>query len=328
MSEKLIKTKVLLSGGRPTGKLHLGHYIGAFKKFAELQYDYNSYFILSDLHMLTTKSSQQDIKSLEENAIDMVIDSIAMGVDFNETKFYLQSKIPELTYIFILFQNYITYQRAISTPSFLEMKKHSGDREASLGLVAYPVMEAGDIFALNADFVPVGKDNVDHLRIAQEIIGNINTEFSGNFKIPQFYTDEKTNYLIGLDGTEKMSKTLDNAIYVRDTPDNIVRKINSTPWCKDSDKNVILNYLKVFDVDFLEKSDDYFSLIKNEKKAKSRLIDILVSLILNMQKRIQVFLEDREVARNLLVEGTDKTSVIVRKQLEKLISTLGLNWMK
>jgi len=119
-----------------------------------------------------------------------------------------------------------------------------------------------------------------------------------------------------------------NAIYVRDTPDNIVRKINSTPWCKDSDKNVILNYLKVFDVDFLEKSDDYFSLIKNEKKAKSRLIDILVSLILNMQKRIQVFLEDREVARNLLVEGTDKTSVIVRKQLEKLISTLGLNWMK
>ena len=320
--------KTLLSGGRPTGKLHLGHYLGAFKNFSKLQRDYNSYLVLSDIHFLTTKNSKIEIATIEINSINMVIDCIAMGIDIDSTTFYLQSSIPELTHIFIIFQNYINYTRALQTPSLLEMKKHSKSDDVSLGLLSYPVMEAGDIFALNADIVPVGRDNIDHLAIAQEIIKKINFEFDVKYTIPSCLTDEKTNYLVGIDGSEKMSKSLDNAIYIRDDEYAIKSKVNNMIWHSECfEKNVVAQYLKVFDGEYGEqdklKSDILCGYI-DEKKAKNLLIDVLMDLLMPMQERIKPYIKNKKEIYELLFNGSKKARNIVCQQLESLKSDMGL----
>lgn len=127
--------EIMLSGGRPTGKLHLGHYVGAFKTFADLQENYENYFMISDIHMLTTKSTKKEIDTIFENSINMIIDAIGMGIDPNKTTFYLQSQIPNLSHIFGIFQNYVKIDRVNNTPSLIEMSKHSNQDEVSLGLV-------------------------------------------------------------------------------------------------------------------------------------------------------------------------------------------------
>lgn len=320
--------EILLTGGRPTGKLHLGHYVGAFKQFVNLQYDYESYFILSDIHMLTTKCSKADIATIKRNSINMIIDSIAMGVDVDNTTFYLQSNICELANIFIIFQNYVDYTRPLETPSFQEMKKHSSAGGASLGLVAYPVMEAGDIFALNADVVPVGKDNIDHIVIAQEIIKKMNTEFGSNFKIPNFLTDENTNYLVGINGSEKMSKSLDNAIYIRDDEKTIQNKIDQMIWDSDDlEQNVVVKYLKIFCDEYANIEDTKKYILNrslSENVAKDALTSAIIDLILPMQKRAKPFIENEDRIVDILSKGTKKVEEIVQRQLIDLKSAMGL----
>ena len=196
--------EIMLSGGRPTGKLHLGHYVGAFKTFADLQENYENYFIISDIHMLTTKSTKQEIDTIFENSINMIIDAIGMEIDPNKTTFYLQSQIPNLSHVFGIFQNYVKIDRVNNTPSLIEMSKHSNQDEVSLGLVAYPVLEAADVFSLKTDVVPVGKDNIDHIMIAQEIIRYLNNEFNSNFKVPRYITTDN-NHIVGTDGSIQTS---------------------------------------------------------------------------------------------------------------------------
>ena len=267
--------KIMITGGRPTGRLHLGHYVGAFKTFVNMQNDYTNYFIISDMHMLTTKNKKEDIDSIFNKAVNFVIDAIGMGVDPEKTTFYLQSQIPSLSNIYGIFQNYININRINKVSSLKEMSKHSCKEEMSLGLIGYPVLEAADVFSIGADVVPVGKDNIDHIKITQEIITTLNNEFSMHYKIPEYITTEN-NYLIGLDGSNKMSKSLDNAIYVRDSIDEVHEKIRKIPWNENNNINVVREYLKVFyDSDFeLIKNKDYDSTL-TEKDAKDLLINCI-----------------------------------------------------
>ena len=318
--------EIMLSGGRPTGKLHLGHYVGAFKTFADLQKNYNNYFIISDIHMLTTKSTKSEIDTIFENSINMIIDAIGMGIDPNKTTFYLQSQIPNLSHIFGIFQNYVKLDRVNSTPSLLEMSKHSNQDEVSLGLVAYPVLEAADVFSLKADVVPVGKDNIDHIKITQEIINYLNKEFSANFKVPKYLTTEN-NHIVGTDGSNKMSKSLDNAIYIRDSYDDVVRKVNSMKWClKDDNKlNVVLEYIKIFS------SDKYNAIYKKylegkltEEEAKKILVDVLDNILKPMRERMAPYIENKKLAFNILYSGTKKVKKIADQSMEELRQALGL----
>jgi len=317
----------MLSGGRPTGKLHLGHYVGAFKNFADMQDRYDNYFIISDVHMLTTKSTKKEIDSIFENTLNMIIDAIGMGIDPNKTTFYLQSQIPNLSHIFGIFQNYVKLDRVNNTPSLLEMSKHANQSEVSLGLVAYPVLEAADVFSLKADVVPVGKDNIDHIKIAQEIIGYLNEEFGANFKIPKYITTEN-NHIVGIDGSNKMSKSLDNAIYIRDTRDDVIRKVNSMKWLdfNDTGINVVLDYIKIFAPELYNDSiyAQYNQGELSEEKAKEILIEIIDKLLEPMRERMKPYLEDKNLAFNLLYSGTAKVKKIADESTEELRKALGL----
>ena len=318
--------KIMLSGGRPTGKLHLGHYVGAFKTFADLQDEYDNYFIISDIHMLTTKSTKEEIATIFDNSIDMIIDAIGMGIDPTKTTFYLQSQIPNLSHIFGIFQNYVKIDRVNNTPSLIEMSKHSKQDEVSLGLVAYPVLEAADVFALNADFVPVGKDNIDHIMIAQEIIEYLNKEFNTDFKIPKYITTDN-NHIVGLDGSNKMSKSLDNAIYIRDNYEDLIRKVNKMKWTNSvsGNINVVLEYIKIFSPNEFETIyNEYLKNNIDEKLAKKILINILDNILQPMRDRMKPYLEDRKKVFDILYFGTEKVKKIADQSMIDLRKGIGL----
>ncbi len=318
--------EIMLSGGRPTGKLHLGHYVGAFKTFADLQENYENYFIISDIHMLTTKSTKQEIDTIFENSINMIIDAIGMGIDPNKTTFYLQSQIPNLSHVFGIFQNYVKIDRVNNTPSLIEMSKHSNQDEVSLGLVAYPVLEAADVFSLKTDVVPVGKDNIDHIMIAQEIIRYLNNEFNSNFKVPRYITTDN-NHIVGTDGSNKMSKSLDNAIYIRDTHDDVVRKVEKMKWVENRKPgiNVVLEYIRIFNPEQYDSINNmYKDNILTEGDAKNVLIKSLDIVLQPMRDRMKPYLENRKLAFDLLYNGTLKVKKIADESMLELRNAIGL----
>ena len=318
--------KIMLSGGRPTGKLHLGHYVGAFKTFAKLQDKYDTYFIISDIHMLTTKSKKKEIETIFDNSINMIIDAIGMGIDPQKTTFYLQSQIPNLSHIFGIFQNYVKLDRVSNTPSLIEMSKHSNQNEVSLGLAAYPVLEAADVFSLKAELVPVGKDNIDHIVIAQNIIKYLNNEFNAGFKIPEYITTDN-NHIVGTDGSNKMSKSLDNAIYIRDSHDDVVRKVNEMKWRDEDDGlNVVMEYIRIFAPvsQYETLNSAYLNKELDELEAKRILIDILDNVLQPMRERMKPYLENKKLVFDLLYKGTKKVKKIVDKTTIELRNSIGL----
>jgi len=322
--------EIMLTGGRPTGKLHLGHYVGAFKSFAEMQDDYKNYFIISDMHMLTTKATKKDIESIFNNTINMIIDAIGMGVDPNKTAFYLQSQIPSLSHVFGIFQNYVKLNRVNNTPSLVEMSKHANNDEVSLGLAAYPVLEAADVFALKADVVPVGKDNIDHIKIAQEIIKYLNNEFSANFKVPRYITTEH-NHIVGTDGNNKMSKSLNNSIYVRDTKEDVEEKVKNMKWVdiEDGGMNVVIEYIRIFDPENYEVLlNQYEAGLLQEQEAKKRLAIKLNELLEPMRARMKPYLENRTLVYDILINGTCEVKTIADQSMLELRKGLGLMDLK
>ena len=318
--------EIMLSGGRPTGKLHLGHYVGAFESFAKLQDNYNNYFIISDIHMLTTKSTKKEIDTIYDNSLNMIIDAIGMGIDPEKTTFYLQSQIPSLSHIFGIFQNYVKLDRVNNTPSLLEMSKHANQDEVSLGLVAYPVLEAADVFSLKADLVPVGKDNIDHIVITQEIIKYINKEFNVDFKVPKYITTDN-NHIVGIDGSNKMSKSLDNAIYIRDSKDDVIRKVSKMKWTEPTSEemNVTLEYIKIFFKERYEKLNELYIQGKlSEEEAKNILIDVLNALLEPMRNRMKPYLDNKELVFNILYNGTKQVEEIANNSMVELRNAIGL----
>lgn len=318
--------EIMLSGGRPTGKLHLGHYVGAFKTFADMQNDYENYFIISDIHMLTTKSKKKEIDTIFENSLNMIIDAIGMGIDPKKTTFYLQSQIPSLSHVFGIFQNYVKLDRVNNTPSLKEMSKHANQDEVSLGLAAYPVLESADVFALNADVVPVGKDNIDHIKIAQEIISYLNDEFNAGFKVPKYITTNN-NHIVGTDGSNKMSKSLNNSIYIRDTKEEVAEKVSHMKWIDfDHDElNVVIEYIRIFSPEiYPEILKKYEMGLLTEIIAKEILSHILNSILDPMRTRMKPYIEDESLVFDLLCEGTNKVKKIADESMLNLREKIGL----
>ncbi|SCY70901.1 tryptophan--tRNA ligase [Alkaliphilus peptidifermentans] len=322
-------TKKMLTGVRPTGLLHLGHYIGAFKEYIHLQPQYENFLIISDLHMLTTRCSKEDIAVVGNNAKNIIIDSIAMGIDPHNTTFYLQSNIPELTYIFVLIQNLITIGRAKATPSLTKITREIGIENLPLGLLAYPVLEAGDILSVQADIVPVGKDNIDHISMTQEIIDRINKTYGADFPIPECISEDK-NFVIGLDGAEKMSKSLNNTIFIRDNENVIEDKISQIPWVSPQDTstvNPIIEYLQIFEEDkriALSLRQSYFDGQDVEREAREQLNVTLNTLLNPMRTRVEKYTSNPELVDEILKDGTLKTRERVNETLEKLKNCMGM----
>ena len=311
---------VMLSGARPTGALHWGHYISVFKNLVNLQKEYNTFFVVSDIHFLSTKTAPEQIKMIKQNATRMILDLIAVGMDPINTTFYLQSKAPSHANIFYLIQNFIDVKK-LYNPSIVEMENQSKIKP-SLGLLAYSVLESADILGIGAKKVPVGFDNIEHVNITNDIIDKINSQFGSNIIKPEAIISKQTTKLVGTDGYEKMSKSLGNSINISDTPDIIKQKINSIQWNDDENHNALLEYIKLFDM------KKYHDFKENGKTAIKDIKDFLIESFSreNSQfaSRVAPFKENENLITEILKKGNEIAEQRYSKTLNDLRNILGM----
>ncbi|MBU2008363.1 MAG: tryptophan--tRNA ligase [Chloroflexi bacterium] len=218
--------KRVLTGDRPTGRLHLGHYVGSLENRVRLQDKYDCFFLVADLHMLTTRYEPQDLKETAENIRGLVLDYLAVGIDPEKSVIYLQSLVPEVTELFTLFSMLITVPRLQRVPTLKDVMRDLEIETASLGLLSYPVLQAADILMVRANVVPVGKDQASHLEVTREIARRFNGLYKTVFPIPQTLVGD-VPLLPGTDGKTKMSKSLGNAIYLSDDPQTVEARVMS-----------------------------------------------------------------------------------------------------
>jgi tryptophanyl-tRNA synthetase len=216
--------KRILTGDRPTGKLHLGHWVGSLKNRVQLQYEYECFFIIADYHILTTRLD--NLQEIEQNIRDLVLDYLAVGIDPERSTIYLQSLVPEVTELHLLFSMLTTVPRLQRVPTLKEVMRSLKIETASYGLLGYPVLQAADILMVRADLVPVGKDQASHLELTREIAARFNHLYGPVFPLPETLIGEVPT-LVGTDGKHKMSKSLNNAIFLSDDPATVEKRVMS-----------------------------------------------------------------------------------------------------
>ena len=216
--------KRILTGDRPTGKLHVGHFVGTLANRVKLQDEYETFLLIADYHMLTTRLDK--LEEIEQNIRDDVIDNIAVGVDPNKVTYFLQSRVPEIPELHLYFSMLVSVPRAQRIPTLKDQMRDHGLKEPTYGLLGYPILQAADILCVKGDLVPVGRDNESHVEITREIARRFNDLYSPVFPVPKALIPE-IGLLPGIDGREKMGKSLNNAINLSDDAKTVERKVMS-----------------------------------------------------------------------------------------------------
>ncbi len=219
--------KRILTGDRPTGKLHLGHYVGSLKNRVALQDAYDCFFIIADLHTLTTKSEKSDLMQLNDNIYNVVLDYLSVGIDPERSVIFLQSAVPEEYELTLLLGMLVSVPRLSRLPSIKDMARAANMDEETVpfGLIGYPVLQAADILLPRAHLVPVGKDNEAHVEITRELARRFNRTYGQEvFPEPEVMIGDVPS-LIGTDGQAKMSKSLGNAIMLSDDKETVEQKV-------------------------------------------------------------------------------------------------------
>lgn len=213
--------KRVLSGMRPTGKLHLGHYVGALENWVEMQGTYENFHLVADYHALTTNL---DTSRIAENTLEMVQDWLAAGIDPEQSPIFRQSKIKEHAELFLLLSMLITTARLERNPTLKEQVRDLNLENVIYGHLGYPVLQSADILLYKGELVPVGEDQAPHVEITRELARKFNREFGKVFPEPEAKVTV-FGRLPGLDGRAKMSKSLNNAILLSDEPEMIHKRL-------------------------------------------------------------------------------------------------------
>ncbi len=214
----------LLTGDRPTGRLHLGHYVGTLKNRVKLQDEYECFFLIADYHMLTTGFDK--LPEIKTNIREIVLDYLSVGISPERSTIVLQSLVPQTAVLQLVFSMLVTVPRLQRVPTLKEVMKDLHIRQPSMGLLGYPVLQAADILIVRGEVVPVGKDQASHLEVTREIARRFNEQFAPVFPEPDTIIGE-VGTLPGTDGQTKMSKSLGNAIFLADDPETVTKKVMS-----------------------------------------------------------------------------------------------------
>ena len=218
------KRKRILTGDRPTGPLHIGHYVGTLANRVRLQDEYETFLLVADYHMLTTRLG--DLHEIGQNIRDDVLDNLAVGVDPEKVTIFLQSLIPEIPQLHVYFSMLVSVPRMQRIPTLKDQLRDHSLREPTYGLLGYPILQAADILCVRGDLVPVGRDNESHVELTREIARRFNELFGEVFPVPASLIPE-VGLLPGTDGREKMGKSLGNAINFADDPRTVAKKVMS-----------------------------------------------------------------------------------------------------
>jgi len=330
--------KRILTGDRPTGKLHLGHFVGSMKNRVALQDEYECYFIIADLHTLTTRPEKEHVTELAQNIYDVVLDYLAVGIDPERSTIFLQSAVRETFELAQLFGNLVTLPRLSRLPSIKDMARAANmdDETVPFGLIGYPVLQAADILLPRAHLVPVGKDNEAHVEITREIARRFNRLYDAEvFPIPEVMIGEVPT-LIGTDGQAKMSKSLGNAIMLSDdakTVEEKVRGMYTDPNRVRADipgrveGNPVFIYHDAFNPNVDEVNDlkERYLLGKvGDVEVKRKLARAINAFLDPIRERRATYEARPGLVEEVLVEGTRKMQTEARITLTMVYDAMGM----
>ncbi len=327
--------KRILTGDRPTGRLHLGHYVGSLSNRIKLQDQYDCFFIVADLHTLTTRPRKEHILELPDNVREMVLDYLSVGIDPERSTIYLQSAIQELYVLNLLFEMLVTVPRLSRMPSLKEMARNADLTEMPFGLLGYPVLQAADILLPRAHLVPVGKENVAHVEVTREIARRFNSTYGPVFPEPEALVGDVPS-LIGTDGKSRMSKSAGNAILLSDPPDEVARKVSLTytdPARVRADipgkveGNPVFAYHDAFNGDqaeVAELKERYRAGKVGDREVKDRLTRALNAFLDPIREKRRALADRRGLVEEILARGVERMRAEARLTLGEVREAMGI----
>jgi tryptophanyl-tRNA synthetase len=310
--------KIVLTGDRPTGPLHLGHYVGSLQNRVKFQDQYETcFYMVADIQALTDNADSP--QKVRDNMMEVVLDNLAVGVDPEKTTFFIQSQIPEIAELTVLFMNLVTVNQLSHNPTIkTEIREKGFEESLPLGFLAYPVSQAADILFAKANIVPVGQDQLPVLEQGNEIVKKFNSIYKKEVfpHITGVVGDH--GRLVGTDGNAKASKSLGNAILLSDSPEVIEKKIKSMFTCpskvnitdtvtsEELAGNVVFQYLDVFDQDkkgVEEIKKKYINGEVGDSVGKERLVKVLRQLLDPIRARREELAKDPAKIEKILQDG-------------------------
>ena len=332
--------EIILTGDRPTGKLHVGHYIGSLKKRVSMQNSgkYDSYIMIADQQALTDNA--RDPEKIKNSLIQVALDYLAVGLDPKKSTIFVQSQIPALAELNLYYLNLVTVSRLERNPTVkAEIQQKHFERSIPAGFFTYPVIQAADITAFKANLVPVGDDQEPMLEQTREIVRTFNSIYGEVLVEPQgVFAPKGSGRLPGLDGNAKMSKSLNNAIYLSDDADTLRKKVMSMYTdpnhihVEDPGKvegNMVFTYLDIFDKDkdkVAELKEQYRAGGLGDVKIKRYLNEVLEAELGPIRARREEFAKDIPAVYAMLKEGSEKANEVANKTLEEVRRAIGVNY--
>lgn len=338
-----MEKEILLTGDRPTGKLHLGHYSGSLKNRVRLQNTgkYETFIMIADQQALTDNA--RDPQKIRDNLIEVALDYLAVGIDPYKTTIFVQSQIPELTELTSYYLNLVTVSRVERNPTVKEeIKQKNFERSIPAGFFIYPVSQAADITAFKASGIPVGEDQLPMIEQAREIVKSFNSIYGEvlvepNAILPQ---NSECGRLPGIDGKAKMSKSLGNAIYLADDADTIKKKVMSMYTDPSHirvqdpgnvEGNPVFTYLDAFctDKSLLEEMKEHYKRGGlGDVKIKKYLNEVLQSELEPIRNRREEFAKDKGSVYKILYEGSKKAREKASVTLKEVRRAIGVEYFE
>lgn len=330
-------SKIVLTGDRPTGKLHLGHFVGSIQNRLKLQDEADqSFYMIADIQALTDNAENPE--KVRDNVLEVALDNLACGLDPKKTIMFIQSQIPEIAELTVLFLNLVTLARLKRNPTVKnEMKQKGFEEDVPAGFLMYPVSQAADILFAKANIIPVGEDQFPQIEQANEIIDSFNRLYGETFTHIKHLVGDVAR-LVGTDGNAKMSKSLNNGICLSDSFEEISKKVMEMYTDPNHihiedpgnvEGNVVFTYLDVFDPNKAEVSELKTQYTKGglgDVVIKKRLIGVLESVIAPIRTRREELAKDPEAIMQILREGTTRARETAQKTMAEVRKAIKIDY--
>ncbi|MGE5455966.1 MAG: tryptophan--tRNA ligase [Ignavibacteriales bacterium] len=336
-----MEKKNILTGDRPTGRLHLGHYFGSLKNRVELQDKYNTYVIIADVQALTDNFNAPE--KVRNNIREVAIDNLSVGIDPEKSVIFIQSMIPEIAELTVFYSNLVTISRLYRNPTVKsEISQKKGlfgakGEGVTYGFLGYPVSQAADITAFDGALVTVGEDQLPVLEQTREIVRKFNSTYGDTLIEPEHLLSSSPR-IKGLDGNEKMGKSLGNAIYLADTPEEISAKVMNAVTDKNKIKKddpanpdvcMVYYYHKLLSKDNLETITDE---CKNGSRGcvncKKELIANMIEFLKPIQEKRKYYEEHPEIVNKILIEGTEKARKKASEVMKRVKKNMKIDYFE
>ncbi|MCX8058103.1 MAG: tryptophan--tRNA ligase [Spirochaetes bacterium] len=328
--------KRILTGDRPTGPLHIGHYFGSLKQRVELQEEYDTFILIADVQALTDNFETPE--KVRDNILEVTLDYLAAGIDPQKSNIVIQSKIPAIAELTVFFSNLVTISRLSRNPTLKEEIKQKqnlfGNDRLTFGFFGYPVSQAADILSFNANLVPVGEDQLPMIELTREIARKFNTIYKEVFVEPEPKLGT-TGRIKGLDGNSKMSKSLGNAIYLKDDKDELKKKIfNAYTDPLKARKNdpghpegcMVYYYHKLFTKSF---ENIYNECIKGERgcvQCKGELLENINNFLEPIREKRKYYESNINKVKEILYQGTNNAIKLTNDILLKAKEAMKIDY--